>query len=346
MPLHLSRKKAIVLALSLIILVGAFLLAGFASYLSSPAQKGTPDQIFFVIEGSTLSEVADGLEKKKLIRSGKFFLVWARFMGHARNIKAGEYGLNPEMTPLHILEILSRGEIVTHPVTIPEGYSRMQIAALLEQKGLVDKNEFLTLTGDSGIAGSYGLPGPDLEGYLYPDTYQFSRGLSATSIVDVMVRRFLEVIAPFRDQIKGSGMTLAQVVILASIVEKETGCAEERPLIASVFLNRLKKRNRLESDPTVIYGIKDFNGNLTRKDLVRHTPYNTYAIKGLPPGAIANPGKEAIKAVLYPAKASYMYFVSKNDGTHYFSKTLSEHNNAVRIYQKNRRSRQRSKTRQ
>ena len=215
---------------------------------------------------------------------------------------------------------------------------------MLEQKGLVNKNEFLTLTSDPDIAGSYGLSGPDLEGYLYPDTYQFSRGLSATSIVDVMVKHFLEVIAPFRDQIKGSGMTLAQVVILASIVEKETGCSGERPLIASVFLNRLKKNNRLESDPTVIYGIKDFNGNLTKKDLAKPTPYNTYAIRGLPPGAIANPGKEAIKAVLYPANTSYMYFVSKNDGTHHFSKTLSEHNNAVRIYQKNRRSRQKAKT--
>ena len=343
MPLHLLRKKAILLALSLIILAGAFLLAGIAWYLLSPAQVGTSDQTFYVMEGSSLSEVSDGLEKGGFIRSRTAFLLWAKFTGHARHIKAGEYCLNPEMPSLHILEILSRGEIVTHPVTIPEGYSRMQIAALLEQKGLLDRNEFLTLTGDPDMPVRYGLSGPDLEGYLYPDTYQFSRGLSARSIVDVMVKRFLEVIAPLRDQIKASGMTLAEVVILASIVEKETGCAEERPLIASVFLNRLKKRNRLESDPTVIYGIKDFNGNLTKKDLLKHTPYNTYAIRGLPPGAIANPGEAALKAVLYPADTSYMYFVSKNDGTHHFSKTLSEHNNAVRIYQKNRRSRQRAK---
>ncbi|MDY6972105.1 MAG: endolytic transglycosylase MltG, partial [Thermodesulfobacteriota bacterium] len=127
-------------------------------------------------------------------------------------------------------------------------------------------------------------------------------------------------------------------VTLAAIVEKETGCEEERPMIASVFLNRLERGMRLESDPTVIYGIKDFNGNLTRKDLTEHTPYNTYVIRGLPPGPIASPGLKAIKAVLYPAQTDYLYFVSRNDGSHYFSSSLSEHNRAVSIYQKRRRS--------
>jgi UPF0755 protein len=134
-------------------------------------------------------------------------------------------------------------------------------------------------------------------------------------------------------------MSMEEVVTLASIVEKETGLAKERPVIASVFLNRLKKGMRLESDPTVIYGIKDFRGNLKRKDLSEPTPYNTYVIRGLPPGPIANPGREAIEAVLYPAETDYLFFVSKNDGSHYFSKTLSEHNRAVRTYQKSRRTR-------
>ncbi len=328
-----------VFVLGLFIIVGILFSASFWFYLLDPTQKGKQDQIFFVPEGSTLSKVAEDLESKTLIKSKDPFLFWAKLMGYARKIKAGEYRLNPDMSPLRILDVMSRGSIVTHPVTIPEGYNRMQIGALLEEKGLADKAEFVSLTGSPDIARVYGFSGPDLEGYLYPDTYQFSRGLSARTIVDVMVRHFVTVAGPFRDQIKASGMTLEQVVILASIVEKETGRAEERPVIASVFLNRLKKRIRLETDPTVIYGIKNFDGNLKKKDLSRYSPYNTYVIRGLPPGAIANPGKEAIRAVLYPADTSYLYFVSKNDGTHYFSKTLSEHNRAVRKYQKNRRNR-------
>ena len=343
MPIQLPRKKIIVYISGLCILAGVLLLGISTYYLMTPAQEGKPDQIFFVKEGSTLRQVANELENKELIRSRDLFLVWARFLGHARHIKAGEYRLNPGMSPLVILKTLSSGAIVTHPVTIPEGYSRMQIAELLAAKGLVAKDEFLAITGDPDVAKHYGIAGPDLEGYLYPDTYQFSRGLSAASIVDVMVRHFRGVTASFRENVKTSGMTLEQIVILASIVEKETGRAEERPMIASVFLNRLKKGNRLESDPTVIYGIKDFDGNLKKKDLIRHSPYNTYVIRGLPPGAIANPGKEAIKAVLFPAETSYMFFVSKNDGSHHFSETLAEHNRAVRIYQKNRRSRQRAK---
>jgi UPF0755 protein len=159
------------------------------------------------------------------------------------------------------------------------------------------------------------------------------------SIVEVMVKHFWEVIGPLREKIEQSGMTIEEVITLASIVEKETGRAEERPIIASVFLNRLKKKMRLETDPTVIYGIKDFSGNLKKKHLTQRTPYNTYVIRGLPPGPIANPGKEAIEAVLFPATTDYLYFVSKNDGSHYFSKTLVEHNKAVQKYQKKRRRR-------
>ncbi len=346
MSLNLSRKKIIFFAVCLVFgMVCVAFLACFAHYLQSPAEKDASDQVFFVLEGSTLSAVADELETKKIIKNKFIFLVWAKLTGHARNIKTGEYLLNPNMTPLYILNMLSQGDVVLHSITIPEGYSRMQIGELLAQKGFVDKNEFLTITGDPDNAGRYGILGPDLEGYLYPDTYQFDRGLSAASIVDVMVGHFKEVIAPFKERIKESNLTMEQVVILASIVEKETGCAEERPVIASVFLNRLKKKNRLESDPTVIYGIKNFNGNLKKKDLSTFTPYNTYVIRGLPPGAIANPGIEALKAVLYPADTSYIFFVSKNDGRHHFSKTLSEHNRAVRIYQKSRRSRQKAKGR-
>ena len=339
MAVSRTHKRLVFFALGFLFLIGVSLTIGFAYYLVSPARKGGEDQVFFVREGATLKKVGDALERKGIITNKRLFLIWAEFKGYGTQIKAGEYRLNPHMSPLEIMNILRKGTIITHPVTIPEGFTITQIGELLEEKGLVDKDKFLSLTADPEIAGRYGIPGPGLEGYLYPDTYRFGRGLSPISIIDVMVGRFREVSAPFRERAEQAGMSMEAVITLASIVEKETGLAKERPVIASVFLNRLKKGMRLESDPTVIYGIKSFTGNLKKKDLSERTPYNTYVIRGLPPGPIANPGREAIEAVLYPAETDYLYFVSKNDGSHHFSKTLSEHNRAVRTYQKNRRTR-------
>lgn len=333
------QKKNIFLAISFIFLISLFLFIGFAYYLLSPLEKGGYDRDFFVREGATLKDVAKGLEKNRIIKSSGIFQLWARISGVGRSIKAGEYRLNPGMPPLKVLEILNKGLVITCRVTIPEGYTRKQIGELLEKKGLVNRREFISNTGSHDLAKRYGINAPDLEGYLYPDTYRFSKGMPVTSIIHVMVSRFWEVTTPLSEKIKESRMTTNEVVTLASIVEKETGLDRERSLIASVFLNRLKKKMRIESDPTVIYGIKDFNGNLTRKDLVSHTKYNTYVIRGLPPGPIANPGLASIKAVLYPAKSDYLYFVSRNDGSHCFSSKFSDHNRAVKIYQKKRRSR-------
>ena len=339
MSTGLSRKKIVLFATGICFLTVMSLAVGFGFYLMNPARKGGADQIFFVREGSTLREVVGELSSREIITGKDLFLLWARVRGYSKNIKAGEYRLNAGMTPLKILHILGRGAIITHPVTIPEGFTIKQIGDLLGEKDLVNKDEFLALAGDPDIAGRYGISGPGLEGYLYPDTYHFGRGLSSMSVIDVMVRRFKEVYEPFRERTERLDMTMEKVVTLASIVEKETGLGTERPFIASVFLNRLNKRMRLESDPTVIYGLKDFDGNLQRRHLLQQTPYNTYVIRGLPPGPIANPGQEAIRAVLFPAESNYLYFVSKNDGSHYFSKTLSEHNRAVEIYQKKRRKR-------
>ena len=339
MPNHLLRNRLIYFVIGLVFLIGVFLFVGFGYYLSNPAEERGNDQVFFVREGATMTVVAGELESQGIIRSKRLFLLWARLMGYSRSIKTGEYRLSSAMPPLKILETLSKGIVIAHPVTIPEGFTIKQIGELLEEKGLVKNEEFLAITGDPDVAKRYGISGQSLEGFLYPDTYQFGRGLPPMSVVEVMIKRFWEVTGPFREKIEQSGMTIEEVITLASIVEKETGRAEERPIIASVFLNRLKKKMRLETDPTVIYGIKDFSGNLKKKHLTQRTPYNTYVIRGLPPGPIANPGKEAIEAVLFPAKTDYLYFVSKNDGSHYFSKTLVEHNKAVQKYQKKRRRR-------
>ncbi len=187
---------------------------------------------------------------------------------------------------------------------------------------------------DASLAKGNGINADTFEGYLFPDTYHFPGDVQAEKIIQAMVKRFHAVFTPeWRTRAETLGFTVHQAVILASIVEKETGDPSERPVISSVFHNRLKRNMRLESDPTVIYGIKNFNGNITRKDLKRKTPYNTYRIKGLPAGPISNPGKESIRAVLYPANTRFLYFVSKKNGTHAFSTNLADHNRAVRQYQ-------------
>lgn len=336
---RISRKRMAIICVGLLFLAALFLCAALGLFFITPAEEGGENQLVIVREGLSLKEVAGELERKKVITSKTLFEFWAQLLGYSRKIKAGEYELGSHMPPKRILEKLAKGEVITYPVTVPEGFTAKQIAELLDEEGLINKEKFLSLIKDPALLEQHRISAPSLEGYLYPETYHFARGISARSSIDAMVGRFWQVVSPLKERIDRVDMNLQEVVTLASIVEKETGLAEERPTIASVFLNRLKKGMRLESDPTVIYGIKDFNGNLTRTDLNMATPYNTYVIRGLPPGPIANPGLEAIKAVLYPAKTDFLYFVSKNDGSHHFSKTLSEHNKAVQVYQKGRRKR-------
>jgi UPF0755 protein len=334
MPTFITPRRGIFFAAILLIAVGMLLSIGFAHYLVSPSRPGGPDQLFVVPQGTNLREVAEGLEAAGIISNHSLLLLWCRVAGCGADIKAGEYRLSSSMAPLAVLDMLNKGTVIAHSVTIPEGFTIRQIAAELDKKGLAEEEEFLAVATDPRMPGKYGLLSPSLEGYLYPDTYRFSKGQPVTAVIDVMVGRFLEKITPLKPRMEASGMALEDIVTMASIVEKETGKGEERPLIASVFLNRLKKGMRLESDPTVIYGIKNFDGNLTNKDLAHSGPYNTYVIRGLPPGPIASPGEAAIRAVLFPAQTDYLYFVSKNDGSHQFSKTLTEHNRAVNTFQK------------
>jgi len=331
---NITRTRLVLISVGLLFLLAAFLSLGFGLFLMSPADKGGANQIFFVKEGSSLKEVAGDLEKTGLITNKTLFVLWTRVKGYGKDIRAGEYALSPAMAPVQLLEILRKGLVILHPVTIPEGFTRDQIADALAAKGLAEKKRFLELTRDKALLRQYGISGPSFEGYLFPDTYHFSRGMPTLAVLDTMVKRFKQAVAPLVDKSQGTGMKFEEVVTLASIVEKETGRPEERPLIASVFLNRLKLGMRLESDPTVIYGIENFDGDLKKKDLTEKTPYNTYVIHGLTPGPIANPGLESIKAVMDPARTEYLYFVSRNDGSHQFSKTLAEHNRAVEIYQK------------
>jgi UPF0755 protein len=223
-------------------------------------------------------------------------------------------------------------------VTIPEGLTLSQIGQLLEHLNLVEKKEFFQKTSSPAFINALGLSelaGPTLEGYLFPDTYYLLREMDPEEVIQMMVHQFRKVFGPeFARWASELGISEREVVILASIIEKETSLPEEKPLVSAVFHNRLKKRIPLQSDPTVIYGIKNFNGNLTKEDLTRPSAYNTYLLAGLPPTPICNPGRDSLLAAVHPAPVSYLYFVSKKDGSHYFSSDIEEHNRAVWKYQK------------
>ncbi|MGH0037613.1 MAG: endolytic transglycosylase MltG [Myxococcota bacterium] len=332
-------RRLILLALALG-LAGATGGALFVRSLLAPvAEPGAASEIFVVERGASLGRVAWQLEQQGLIRDGRAFRWWAHWRGDASRLKAGEYGLDPGLGSDEILSRLTRGQVMTHEVVIPEGTRASEIAARLESRGLATAEAFLAAATDPALADELGVPGDTLEGYLYPETYRLPRGLAPREIARAMVAQFRQAWSEVEPRAVERGMSMHDVVTLASIVEKETAAPEERPLIAAVFLNRLDRGMRLETDPTVIYGIPDFDGNLKKRHLLDDgNPYNTYRHAGLPPGPIASPGADALRAVVSPAESDYLFFVSRNDGTHKFSRTHREHVNAVNRYQKRRRS--------
>jgi len=321
----------------LVLLTAALLIAATHIYITlyAPPSDVPEVRIVLVERGSSFSMVAEKLEKAGVIRSADSFSFAARLLGAYRKVKAGEYEFTTGMAPLEVIDYLVKGRVKKYMVTVPEGFGIKEIAASLEAAGLVQKDIFTARALDPALARALGVEGPTLEGYLFPDTYAFNKGMSADELIARMAERFRKVFAEFEFDAQSSGMSMRKIITLASIIEKETGAPAERPLISAVFHNRLKKGIKLQSDPTVIYGIPAFDGNIKRKHLAMKSPYNTYVIPGLPPGPIASPGKEAIAAALRPAKADYLYFVSRNDGTHQFSKSLREHNNAVNQFQRN-----------
>ncbi len=315
----------------------SLVIAIFTHYYISlfvPPGSGTAPVVIEFEPGVSFNRIARVLKEKGIIRDLNAFTLLARLRGSTKKSQAGEYEFNASMLPFQVLEKIERGLVVKHPVTIPEGYNIMEVADTLEREGLSGKERFIAKVSDRVFLSSIGIDSSSAEGFLFPDTYQFPKGITEEAMIKNMVSRFREVFTgELASRTHEIGMSVNEVVTLASVVEKETGEASERPRIARVFLNRIMKGIPLQSDPTVIYGIKDFNGNLTKKDLLTGTPYNTYRKRGLPEGPIANPGIDSIKAVLYPEDGDYLYFVSKNNGTHHFSKTLSEHNRAVYQYQ-------------
>ena len=306
----------------------------FFLYAHTPA-GGFERKVVLIKSGDSFNKITSKLMTAGIINKVKPFKMLARIFSYDIRVMAGEYILYPAMSPLSVLEKLARGNVLLHKVTIPEGYNLKQIAEVVSIKFSISEEEFLSKTTDPEILQQIGLESNSLEGYLFPDTYFFPKTASCQLIITTMYKHFqMNFSKEWEKRAEELNLTTHEVVTLASIIEKETGQASERPIISSVFHNRLNKKMRLESDPTVIYGIKDYDGNITKKHLKTKTPYNTYVIKGLPPGPIANPGIKSIEAALYPSKSKFLYFVSKKDGTHYFSENLKQHTEAVIKYQK------------
>ena len=298
-------------------------------------QVGLQPPKFILIEtGSSLKKIARQLQEHKLISSSQRFIILNRLLQNSTLLKAGEYRIEAAASPLEIIETLKQGRVFQRRISIPEGFTLRQIGARLQARGLCQNDEFIQLTSSLASLKNSQVAGPNLEGYLFPSTYNYSRQTSCRQIVEQMLSTGKIEFQKLLSQSPDNTLNRHQILTLASLIQKEAGNNDEMPLIASVFHNRLQRKMRLASDPTTIYALgKDFDGNLRRRDLQHPSPYNTYRHRGLPPGPICSPGNKAIMAAINPAQTDYLYFVSRNNGQHQFSRTLKEHNQAVRKYQ-------------
>ena len=282
--------------------------------------------------GFTTRHIARALKSAGVIRSSTAFLLW-HFVAHPSTLKAGEYLFEQPASAVQVHRRLARGDVYVHTVVVPEGFNMFEVAQALSDAGLGSRQEFLQAArADTVLIKDLDPQATSLEGYLFPDTYQFTRTQTPTDMLALMVHRF-------RAKAKALGLTgdLHQVVTMASIVEKETAAPEERPLVASVYFNRLNQHVALDADPSVIYAkllAGSYSGALHHDDMQFNSPYNTYRHVGLPPGPIANPGVASLQAAMHPASTDYLYFVSAGDGHHRFAATLEEHNHNVALYRK------------
>lgn len=292
-----------------------------------------------VAEGMSFKAVAAVLRREGIIRYRGYFEILGRLRGITRKVRAGYYGLGTHMNMWDVLDAIEDGRIIEYEVVVPEGYNIYQIGYVLAQTPLLsDPQQFIRLAKDRNFARSLGIEADTLEGYLFPDTYYLPKGISVEGIARQMVQRYKDVFDDsYRSRAGELGFTEHQIVTLASIVEKEAKIRSERKLIAAVYHNRLKRGMKLQADPTAVYGTKAWVTNVTKKDLKRRSPYNTYLRKGLPPGPIANPGQGAILAALYPEAVDYLFFVAQGDGSHYFSKDYVSHVKAIGRYRMNKK---------
>lgn len=315
-------------------LISIVVISGLAylTYFSSSTKKVVVE----ITNGLGIKDIAQRLEESRVIKNGEVFIIYVLLKGVGNRLQAGEYEFRPGATISSVTRKLVSGDVVVRRLTIPEGVNVNEIGELLEKKRVVTKEEFLNRARSMEFAEELlGQSYRSFEGYLFPETYFYKKGITADELIRLMVKRYKEVWGSINKVRSESRLKEHEIVTLASIIEEETGVPEERRLISDVFHNRLRLGMRLESDPTVIYGLgSGFYGDLTKETLKNNSDYNTYTNFGLPPGPISNPGKASLEAALNPPELNYLYFVSKGNGTHEFSTNYSDHVNAVNIYQK------------
>jgi UPF0755 protein len=320
-------RKLLGILLLLVLTACAWLAWGLMSPVTPPGQK-------FVLlrSGLTTHRIAAELKYAGVIRNERAFLIW-HYLHHKRSLKAGEYLFERPATIIDIHRRLERGDIYTHTVVVPEGFTMFDIAGAIEQSGLGSREDFLKVAqSDTDLIKDLAPQATSLEGYLFPDTYEFTRTQSMREIATLMVHHFRQVANTI-----GLTTDVHPTVTMASIVEKETAAPAERPLVASVYYNRLTKRMALDADPSVIYAellAKTYSGALHHDDMQTKSPYNTYRCPGLPPGPIANPGRGSLEAAMHPATSNFLYFVSDGNGQHRFARSLEEHNQNVNAYRR------------
>jgi len=325
-------------ALASIALLAIFVWLTVSLYQPQPFN---PSEVQVEIKrGMGAGAVAGLLEKNGVIGSRYPFLLNYRLFYYPLKIMAGEYALSSPARSKDVLDMMVKGKVVLHTVTIPEGLTGLEIAPLVVPFLADGQEGFLAAFRSVDLIRPLDKKAEDLEGYLFPETYSIPKSITSSEAVGAMVSQFRAVFTgAWPARAEALGMSVREVVTLASLIEKESSIAEEKKLVSAVFHNRLRIGMKLDCDPTIIYALKQrglFTGNLAKKDMALDSPYNTYRRAGLPPGPICNPGREALEAALYPAAESYLYFVSRNDGSHHFSRTFSEHQNAVRLLQKRR----------
>ncbi len=320
-----------------IIFISAGIILSCLVYISVqlliPLPVGNKNIEIAVPKGATFRHAIEIFYKEGVIRDKNLFLFIGRISGLDRKIRAGYYSIYKSMNSLDLLRILRKGQIIEYEITVVEGDSLREVAAKLSEKGIADNDALRQLSSDKTFLSSHNINAPTIEGYLFPETYKIPKGMAPEEAVGMMINKMREKYSgKLTARASEIGFSDNEVLTLASIIEKEAITDADRPLISAVYHNRLKKKMRLQADPTAIYGIKSSKEKITSDDLKKNTPYNTYMIKGLPPGPIASPGIKSITAALYPADVPYIYFVSNNDGTHHFSVSAEEHQAAVNEY--------------
>jgi UPF0755 protein len=332
LPNIIKKKRASLFFF--LLLIPLFVYLTVLNYAVSPLGESPVLHTIDIPRGTSFSRIVDVLDEAGLVEHRLLFYLLALSQHAAGHIRAGEYELSHSMTPLDIIKKMVRGEIKAYLITFPEDFTIKEFAARLASNKLVDETAFMHLAADQHFLTTLGIEAPSLEGFLYPDTYLLDRSMDTGEIIRIMVAQFRKKVTPeMQNRARELGFSLSGFVTLASIIGKESGYKEEKPLISAVFHNRLKKGMKLQSDPTAVYDLHNSKVTITRKDLLNDNQYNTYRISGLPPGPIANPGIDSLHAALYPAAVNYLYFVSRKDGTHQFSLSFTAHNKAITRYQ-------------